>query len=348
MSALLDRPPYSARDDAAFLAEMQRLTRHHLKGCAEYARIWPSWRGAGSVDELPFLHVDLFKRLEFRTIASDIVHERTLRSSSTSGSAPSQIVLDSLSSRLQRRSALAILTDMVGGHKRPLLVLDEARSLRQRGVVSARVAAAMSLSPLATGIHFLLSGANNPASMKWDLLAEVLASADDFLVYGFTSILWLAWAAADMPKDLRSVLRGKRIHFVHSGGWKKMETLRVERAEFDGALIRDLHPTSRVVDYYGLVEQVGVIYPLCEHAMRHVPVWAEVLVRDPHTLRAIEGEPGQIQLMNVMSYGAPYHSVLSEDMGRIAPGDCPCGRSGKRFELLGRMAHAQLRGCANV
>lgn len=348
MSQLLDRPPYSARDDSAFLAEMQCLTRHHLDGCETYARIWPKWGGVATAEELPFLHVDLFKRLEFRTRAEGTMHERTLRSSSTSGSEASRIVLDSLSSRLQARSALAILTDMVGDRKRPLLVLDDARGLRQRGVLSARVAAAMSLSPLATGIHFLLRDADNPASLKWDLLAEVLASGDDFLVYGFSSILWQAWGAADMPENVRALLRGKQVHFVHSGGWKKLEALRVERAKFDGALTRDLHPASRVVDYYGLVEQVGVIYPLCEHGMRHVPVWAEVLVRDPYTLRAIEDQPGQIQLMNVLAHGAPYHSVLSEDMGRIASGGCPCGRSGKRFELLGRMPHAELRGCANV
>lgn len=348
MSSLLDRPPYAARDDSGFLAEMQRLTHHHLKGCADFARIWPEWRGAGAVDELPFLHVDLFKRLEFRTGSDDLVHERTLRSSSTSGSEASRIVLDNLSSRLQARSVLAILTDMVGGHKRPLLVLDDARALRQRGVVPARVAAALSLSPLATGIHFLLSDTNNPASMKWDLLAEVLASGGDFLVYGFSSILWFAWAAGDKPENVRDLLRGKRIHFVHSGGWKKMEALRVDRAEFDGALTKDLHEASRVVDYYGLVEQVGVVYPLCEHGARHVPVWADVLVRDPYTMRAVEDRPGQIQLMNVLAHGAPYHSVLSEDMGRVAPGECPCGRSGKRFELLGRMPHAELRGCANV
>ena len=85
MSELLDRPPYSARDDAAFLAEMLRLTWHHLQGCPAYARIWADWIGAGAVDELPFLHVDLFKRLEFRTSAHNMLHERTLRSSSTSG-----------------------------------------------------------------------------------------------------------------------------------------------------------------------------------------------------------------------------------------------------------------------
>lgn len=348
MSELVDRPPYSARDDAAFLAEMQQLTRRHLEGCPAYARIWPKWNGADTAAELPFLHVDLFKRLEFRTETAGMVHERTLHSSSTSGSQASRIVLDNLSSRLQARSALAILTDMVGGRKRPLLVLDDARALRQRGVVSARVAAAMSLSPLATGIHFLLSDAQNPASIKWDLLAELLSSADDFLVYGFSSILWLAWAGGDMPENVRALLQGKQIHFVHSGGWKRMEALRVDRAEFDGALTRDLHPSSRVVDYYGLVEQVGVIYPLCQHGVRHIPVWADVLVRDPYSLRAVEDQPGQIQLMNVLAHGAPYHSVLSEDMGRIVPGDCACGRSGKRFELRGRMPHAALRGCANV
>jgi hypothetical protein len=348
MSGLLDRAPYSPRDDTRFLAEMQRLTLHHLNGCPAYARIWSQWKGADAVDELPFLHVNLFKRLQLRTETGDIAHERTLLSSSSSGSEPSRIALDSLSSGLQARSALAILKDMVGDRKRPLLVLDDVRSLRHKSVVSARVAAALSLSPLATDIHFLLSDANDPTSVKWNLLADVLASSEDFLVYGFSSILWLAWAAGAMPDNVRAVLLGKQVHFVHSGGWKKLEALRVERTEFDSTLTKDLHPASRVIDYYGLVEQVGVIYPLCEAGVRHAPVWADVLVRDPYTLRTVEGQPGQIQSMNVLAYGAPYHSVLSEDMGRVVPGDCSCGRSGKRFELLGRMPQSELRGCANV
>ena len=43
---------------------------------------------------------------------------------------------------------------VVGDTRRPLLVLDDSRSLRQRGAVSARVAAAMSLSPLATAVPY--------------------------------------------------------------------------------------------------------------------------------------------------------------------------------------------------
>ena len=346
MSVLLDRPPYGPRDDLEFLDEMERLTAHHLALCRPYARIWHGWQRGGGLEALPFLHVGLFKRLLFRT--EGVPHERTLESSSTTGSQPSRIVLDKISSPLQARSALAILKDVVGETRRPLLILDDGRSLRQRGTVSARVAAAMSLSPLATSMYFLLEDSARAEGVKWDDLRKALAEADDFLVYGFTSILWQAWGAAEMPADIRATLRDKQVHFVHSGGWKKMESLRVSRDEFDQRLVSGLGAGSRVVDYYGLVEQVGVIYPLCRAGYRHVPVWADVLVRNPYTLAAVENESGQLQLLNVLAHGAPYHSVLSEDLGRIVPGACGCGRSGKRFEMLGRMPRAELRGCSNV
>ena len=346
VSALLDRPVYGPREDGEFLSEMEQLTLHHLAGCKLYKQIWRGWQSGGGVAGLPFLHVGLFKRLLFCT--DGLAHERILQSSSTISSQPSQIILDKISSQLQSRSALAILKDFVGERKRPLLILDDSKSLRQRGTVSARMAAALSLSPLATSMHFLLADAGRPESMKWDDLRSALAANREFLIYGSTWLLWLSWGAGSMPEDIRRQLQSKRIHFVHSGGWKKLEHLRVNREEFDTRLTRELQPGSGVVVYYGLVEQVGVIYPLCEHGFRHVPIWADVLVRDPYTLQAVEDQIGQIQLMNTLAHGAPYHSVLSEDVGSIISGPCPCGRSGKRFELLGRIPQAEVRGCANV
>ena len=159
---------------------------------------------------------------------------------------------------------------------------------------------------------------------------------------------WLAWGMAEMPEEVRDLLSGKRIHFVHSGGWKKLEDIQVDRKTFDARLLEGLHPDSRVIDFYGLVEQVGIIYPLCEQGYRHPPVWADVLVRDPWTMEPLTGEPGQLQLMNTLAHGAPYHNVYTEDLGRIVRGACPCGRSGKRFELLGRVPKAEIRGCSNA
>lgn len=348
MSVFDPQHPYAARDEAALLAELNELSRRHLTGCEPYRRVWPEWRAAADLTELPFLHAGVFKHVHFRTEAPELRHERTLKSSATTSGKSSLIHLDRESSELQSASTLAILRDFVGGAQRPLLVLDSAKSLLARGEVSARVAAALSLKPLATGIHFLLEDANDAASMRWDALASLLQAHDDFLVYGFTWMLWLAWVTAKRPADITRLLKGKRLSFVHSGGWKKLEALKVERAAFDQALLRDLAPGSKVVDYYGLVEQVGIIYPLCEAGFRHAPRWAEVIARDPWSLAPLIDKEGQLQLLNTLARGAPYHSVLTEDLGTVVLGDCPCGRKGRRFLLTGRVPQAELRGCANV
>ncbi len=259
MTDLVERPPYEARDDARFLGEMVALTHHHLAGCPAFGRMWAGWQGAERVEELPYVHVGLFKHIDLRTAGEGIVHQRTLESSATTGAQASRIALDERSTTLQARSSQAILADFVGAAPRPLVVLDSVRSLLRRGGVSARVAAAMSLQPFATDMHFLLEDPADPESARWDDLLQVLAGSEELLVYGFTWILWLAWGAAARPPEVDRALAGKRIHFVHSGGWKKLEAARVDRATFDAALLRGLAPDSAVVDYYGLVEQVGVV-----------------------------------------------------------------------------------------
>jgi hypothetical protein len=344
MTALLDMLPFAVRDDRRFLDEMVALTRHHLAGCAEYRRIWPTWSGAMAVDELPFVHVGVFKHVLLRTAAATL---RILRSSGTSGAATSRIALDEESSALQSRSSTAILSDFIGNESTPLLVVDHSSALRQRGEVSARIAAAMSLRPLASEIVFLLGRAGDPSSIHWEAVAEVLRRHTHVRVYGFTSILWQAWGSG-VPPVLAERMRDVRIDFVHSGGWKKLEAERVTNEDFKVALLHEAGDGSRVIDYYGLVEQVGVVYPLCGAGFRHVPVWADVIVRNPYTLQPIHDDAGMLQLMNVLARGAPYQSVLTEDLGRIAEGPCPCGRDGRRFELLGRIPKAETRGCANV
>jgi hypothetical protein len=350
MSELLSRSPYEARDDAAFLREMNALTRHHQQGCEPYRRIIGSFTAARSVAELPYLHAAVFKHIELRTAGDGIVHEaRTLHSSATTGQSSSRIALDQKSSALQSRSSQAILRDFVGESARPLLVLDHPAALRERGRISARIAAALTLKPLASEIHFLLERPDDPSSVRWDLFAELLGRHSALLVYGFTWMLWQA--LREPPANVAAARRQKTIHFVHSGGWKKLEAVKVDRAIFDGALLRGLDGRSRVIDYYGLVEQVGVIYPLCEAGVRHAPLWADVLVRDPYSGNALRaGETGALQLLNVLALGAPYHSVLTEDLGRLTGSaePCRCGRRGTTFELLGRMPRAELRGCANV
>jgi hypothetical protein len=345
MSRLLEAPPYAARDHAALLAELNALDAHHRAGCPSYARIVAGHNEALSLQDLPFLHVGLFKRLEL--VTGGTPPQRTVLSSSTSGVA-SRVAIDMRSGALQARSSEAILADFIGSAKRPVLVLDSVSSLRQRNAFSARILAAMSLKPFASEILFLLNDAGDPASLQLAQLERALRDPGDLIVYGFSWMLWLAWARAEWPQAVMDALRRRRISFVHSGGWKKLEVVRVERASFEAALLERAGPGSTVLDYYGLAEQMGVVFPTCEHGSRHVPRWADVIVRDTWSLEPLATEPGQLQLMNVLAWGAPAHSVLTEDMGRLLPGTCGCGRKGRRFELLGRLPQAELRGCANV
>lgn len=347
MSTLLNHAPYGPRQDGEFLREMVQLTERHREGCPEYARIVRDWREAQWAGDLPFLHAGLFKHVTLKT-ASGAAAGRTLESSATGGSTPSRIYLDEESSRMQARSAAAILRDFAGDALRPLLILDDRRSLATRGRLQARVAAALSLMPLASDIYCLLEDSARPESIQLDILGKALERSDDLLLYGFTTALWQSWACAGFPQDVRRTLAGKRVQFIHSGGWKKLEAQRVDRETFDSRVLATAGTGSRVLDCYGLVEQVGMLYPRCEYGYRHVPVWADVLVRDPWTLQAVVESTGQIQLMNVLARGAPYQSVLTEDLGRVMPGECGCGRSGRRFELIGRMPKTEMRGCANV
>jgi len=347
MSELLQAPPFAPRDDAILLREMNALSRWHLEGCPEYRKVWPNFKQATCFAELPFLHVGVFKNYAWRTRQEGVVHQRILKSSSTTGSA-SQVLLDNQSSTLQSQSSAAILRDSLGAESSPLLVLDDAKALLQRGEVSARMTAAMSLRPLASELHFLLKGGDAPEYLDWGKVAELCRQHSNLLLYGFTWMLWITWAQGAIPEDVRVLLRKTRIRFVHSGGWKKLEAIKVTRDQFDAALLANAAPGSSVLDFYGLVEQVGIIYPLCSAGFRHVPRWAAVLVRDPWTLLPLTSDHGMLQLMNPLALGAPYHSVLTEDLGRMVEGQCPCGRMGQRFELLGRMPRAELRGCANV
>ncbi len=350
MSRLLDLPAYAARDDGLFLDEMNALTAHHAQWCPPFRIMLEAQSRATTaerIEDIPFTHVSLFKHVNLSSAAPGARMVRTVLSSATSGTS-SRVAIDEISASLQSRSSEAILAEFIGRARRPVLVLDSVTSLRSRHEFGARIMAAMSLKPFASEMFFLLKDPGDARSLQLSQLECALKTSDALIVYGFSWILWLAWAQASQPGELRAALRQKSVAFVHSGGWKKLEDQKVDRASFDASLLASVGPGSCVVDYYGLVEQMGVIFPLCDHNARHVPRWADVIVRDSWTLEPLAEGEGQLQLLNTISHGSPCHSVLTEDMGRLLPGTCGCGRLGRRFELIGRVPKAELRGCSNV
>ncbi len=91
-------------------------------------------------------------------------------------------------------------------------------------------------------------------------------------------------------------------------------------------------------------------YPDCRAGNKHVPYWADVIIRRADTLEpAGVGEVGLIQLLNCLPLGAPNHSVLTEDLGELVLEDgCACGRRGRAFVFRGRAPRAEVRGCSDT
>ena len=114
--------------------------------------------------------------------------------------------------------------------------------------------------------------------------------------------------------------------------------------------VQDTLGIDQVVNYYGMVEQVGSVF--FENSMGHLQssVYSDVVVRDPNTLQALPaGQPGLLQVFSALPMSYPGHSILTEDLGVLRGEDNQVGKMGGRyFDVLGRLPKADLRGCSDT
>ena len=342
-------------EKAHYLAgQLQQLLDHHRARCPEYARLVADWQrhandAASDVERYPFVPVTVFKEYDLRSTDQEGI---SVRSSSTTGAAASRIFVDKPTKKRQSLSASRILSDFIGTEPRPYLVFDLESTVRGRESLSARGAAILSVSHLATEFHFVMTqSASGELTVNRDALGRALEAIGNrpFMAYGFTYILF------QVHQQLASMQGLPEAHpdsvLLHSGGWKRMTSIAVGKPEFNRAVSSVWKlPPSQVIDFYGAVEQVGMAYPDCREGLKHVPYWADVIVRSADTLTpAGPGEAGLIQLLNCLPLSSPNHSVLTEDLGEIVVEDgCRCGRRGKGFVFHGRAPRAELRGCSDV
>lgn len=320
---------------------------------ANYVRNWPiSLSAAKTIADLPYLPVSAFKANPPLSLVPVAEIKRTLTSSSTSGQVPSRVVLDAATSRRMTRGVTVIIRDFIGSARRPYLVIDTKDHLGGQAELGARGAAIQALGSFATQIVPCLT-ADSAGNANLDL-DKLLAFANrcqgaSALVYGFTYVIWTQLVRPLQQRGIRLNLAD--VHVLHSGGWKRLEQQAVSKEVF----IREVAgifgcPPNRVIDYYGMVENVGVVYPDCEYGHKHVPAFAEIIIRDPLTLAPAEpGEAGMVQVCSVLPTSFPGFLLLTDDMGEIVGRDgCACGRRGKYFRFLRRVPKVEMRGCGNL
>jgi hypothetical protein len=162
-------------------------------------------------------------------------------------------------------------------------------------------------------------------------------------------VIWQHFVGALRERGI--TLDMPNIRVLHSGGWKRLQEQAVTRAAFAAGVAQVFGcSTDQVLDFYGMVENVGVIYPDCEHGHKHVPAFAAVIVRDPLTLRPVEeGQQGLVQVCSVLPTSFPGFLVLTDDIAEVIRYDgCACGRRGISFRFVKRVPQTEIRGCGNI
>src|SRR5271154_258684 len=356
---LLSMPPYAQPPEEKqaglleiFKDELDYACQRH-SGYNNYIQHWPKdYRSADRVADLPFLPVRILKAdppLSF--VNSDEV-KRTLTSSATTSQMPSRVVLDSPTARRMTKGVVSIVRDFIGPTRRPYLIVDTPSFLGGAGDLGARGAAIQGLQPFASETtHCLIPSEQGDLKLDRDRLKQFAQDHQDteVLVYGFTFILWNHLVKPLVAEGICLNLPNARI--LHSGGWKRLQDQAVEKTVFNEQLARVVGCSpERVVDFYGMVESVGVIFPDCDAGNKHGPVFGDVIVRNPLSLKPVAaGEHGIVQVCSILPTSFPGHLLLTEDMAQVLAYDgCSCGRRGISFRFAGRVPKAELRGCGNI
>jgi hypothetical protein len=334
------------KTELAYAGERNRAFRNYLEA-------WPiHYQTSKRIADLPFVPVGVFKSDPPLSLVDGSEITRTLASSATTGQVPSRVVLDSATARRMTKGVMTIIRDFVGSSRRPYLVVDTPAALASNGELGARGAAIQGLRSFATEIVCCLSvDADGNLRLESDKLFECAKRWQDVevLVYGFTYVIWNHLVKPLQSAGVRLDLPNVRV--LHSGGWKRLQQEAVSKEAFAQGVAATLGCSpDRVIDFYGMVENVGVVYPDCHQGNKHVPAFADVIIRNVLTLEPVTvGQQGLVQVSSVLPTSFPGFLLLTEDIAELIHEDgCPCGRRGTAFRFIGRAPKAEIRGCGNL
>ncbi len=352
---LLDMSPYSLCEeekDSRLTERLLNLTQFHMEKCVEYYRMMKAIGfqsiNVRSYKDIPFLPVSLFKKINLKSVPDEEV-VKIVTSSGTSGQAVSRIYLDRNTSSNQQKAMVRIVSDYLGASRMPMIIIDCPSVLKERAMFSARGAGILGFSIFGTKRIYAL---DNDMRLDVEGIREFINTHKDqkILLFGFTFMVW-----KHFYKELE-MIKKEGIEFdlsngvlVHGGGWKKLISEAVDHDEFHRRIeaVCGLH---HIHDYYGMAEQTGCIYMECEYGHLHASNLSDVIIRRPNDFsEASVGERGIVQVVSTLPESYPGHSLLTEDEGVIEGiDDCPCGRKGKYFRIIGRLKDAEIRGCSDT
>ena len=351
-SDILEISPYSLdKDEKAklFTQYLKELSLKHYDNCENYRKIINKLNcNLGTIanyTDIPFIPVRLFKEFDLKSISQEEIF-KTMTSSGTSGQAVSKIYLDKITAANQQKTLVKIVSNFTGASRMPMLIIDCPSVIKNRNMFSARGAGILGFS---------IFGADRTYALDDDMNIDVPAinaflekhKGQRILLFGFTFMIWQFFYKKLKELNIKFDLSNGIL--IHGGGWKKLVNEAVSKEDFKNAL-NSVCGINSIHDYYGMVEQTGCVYMECEYGHLHASIFSDIIIRNSRDFSIQEnGKKGLIQVCSLLPESYPGHSLLTEDEGIIlGEDDCPCGRKGKYFKILGRIKNAEIRGCSDT
>ncbi len=362
---LLGTEPYflsQSEKKPRFLQSMKESFQWHYQNCEMFQRFIDAQpvqnlSSAEKIEELPYLPITIFKELDLVSGPREQI-KGTIRSSGTTSGKKSVINLDAVTMKRQQQALQQIMGSYLGKKRRIFIVFDSPRTVQKDGQnIPSRASAIRGMSLFARSMKFVLTDNLELDPEKLEDALSSLQPEDEVCIFGFTWILYKTFLSLKERPDLlqnfkekiKKLSSNKKI--LHIGGWKKLKDIQVDKSQFNQE-IADLFNTSPrdIIDFYGMTEQLGTVYPDCEEGYKHLPLYSEIILRDINTFEPLPiQKPGFIQLLTPLPNSYPGISILTEDVGEIKGiDDCPCGRKGKYFVFRKRIETAPIKGCGDT
>ena len=330
-----------------FFNDLIELTNHHIDHCESYKRLVTNFlqskttSSIKTLDEIPFIHVSVFKESILSSIDERDVF-KTLKSSGTTGS-QSIIKIDRNDAQKQNEVLYASYKRCVSSNKRIMLVVDKdpREIIKNEGYV-ARAAGIVGFGSFCLNRVYLI---DKNGDFSFNLLDEALRKYKNvpILLFGLTPHIW------QRRNTLRYALKHlnlKDIVVLHGGGWKKLEVQSVTKKEFDDTM--HVLGAMKVINYYGMVEQLGSVFFACSNGHFHAHDKARAIARDITSLKPIDNHTGVMQFLSTVPRSYPGHSILTDDLGILHTDICGCGDENEHFTIIGRHKESVIRGCGNT
>ena len=351
LNNLLKEKPFSLKKnkkDLIYFKLQKLLHGHHYKYCNEYKKIsdhlFEKPNNKSNLKDMPFLHVNLFKKFDLKTkYFKD--KPKTYSSSGSSGKKLSKISLDKKTSLLQSMTLKNIFSDLIEGRNSKILFFENEDILKTERKFTARGAAVSGFMQLVNHHYFIL---DKKRKIKINYLKKILRNHknENIIFFGFTSDVWTSLIQNSNKNKIK--FNKNNSILIHGGGWKKLENKNISKKKFDNFVKKKLG-VKKIVNYYGMIEQTGSIYLECPEGYFHCSIFSDILVRSENLEILPNKVPGIIQSLSIIPLSYPGHNILTEDQGYIlGVDDCKCGKLGKYFLLTNRVKGTEIRGCSDV